>query len=299
MAFLATYFLDLTGLEWHQSIGIAAAIFLIIHILTHAAWIRSVSERFFAKLNGRLRLYYFLDAFLFLVIIVITITGILISTWLEIGLDIYPRVREVHVLSSISGLGVLILKLALHWKWFYSLFPSIRLRRAVRKTSPSLTPQPAKTYSRRDALKVIGGLAAIGGLGIFKAVDAMVIPEQVSQAALLSDPKVHTQIAKEPEIADSILSEDPTLDHLPAGGGHQRRRGKSSGENVALAEDQQMPQEDLRAVPTPETQPESNPVLSTDYITRCPKACAFPGLCRRYVDENGNQLCDLGECWPV
>jgi hypothetical protein len=29
---------------------------------------------------------------------------------------------------------------------------------------------------------------------------------------------------------------------------------------------------------------------------RCPRGCSFPGHCRRYVDQNGNGKCDLGEC---
>jgi hypothetical protein len=29
---------------------------------------------------------------------------------------------------------------------------------------------------------------------------------------------------------------------------------------------------------------------------QCDRGCAFPGRCRRYVDANDNQLCDLGEC---
>jgi len=36
-----------------------------------------------------------------------------------------------------------------------------------------------------------------------------------------------------------------------------------------------------------------------DCVIRCTRACAYPGKCRRYVDENGNYLCDLGECLPV
>jgi hypothetical protein len=30
----------------------------------------------------------------------------------------------------------------------------------------------------------------------------------------------------------------------------------------------------------------------------CDKGCSYPGQCRRYVDTNGNGICDLTECTP-
>jgi hypothetical protein len=31
-------------------------------------------------------------------------------------------------------------------------------------------------------------------------------------------------------------------------------------------------------------------------VVQCGRGCSFPGHCRRYIDVNGNQLCDKGEC---
>jgi len=45
------------------------------------------------------------------------------------------------------------------------------------------------------------------------------------------------------------------------------------------------------------TQPTSSANASSTVCTiRCNKGCSYPGHCRRYVDTNKNNRCDLGEC---
>ena len=45
------------------------------------------------------------------------------------------------------------------------------------------------------------------------------------------------------------------------------------------------------------TQPTSSANASSAACTiRCNKGCSYPGHCRRYVDTNRNNRCDLGEC---
>jgi hypothetical protein len=36
--------------------------------------------------------------------------------------------------------------------------------------------------------------------------------------------------------------------------------------------------------------------LSSGCVVRCNRGCSYPGHCRRYVDTNGNNRCDMGEC---
>jgi hypothetical protein len=40
----------------------------------------------------------------------------------------------------------------------------------------------------------------------------------------------------------------------------------------------------------------SNVSSSSACTVRCQRGCSYPGHCRRYVDTNQNQRCDLGEC---
>ena len=40
----------------------------------------------------------------------------------------------------------------------------------------------------------------------------------------------------------------------------------------------------------------NNNQSSSNCVVLCPNGCSYPGRCRRYVDSNNNQRCDLGEC---
>ena len=50
--------------------------------------------------------------------------------------------------------------------------------------------------------------------------------------------------------------------------------------------------EDTQSDPEPLTYQSSE----EECLVLCPRACVFPGECRDYLDKNGNNLCDLGEC---
>ena len=120
---------------------------LVIHIITHAAWIKQATTRFVGKLTNRLRFYYLLDAVLLVAVIVITLSGVLVSTWLVIDYSIYPLIRDIHIISSISGLALLIIKLALHWKFFVNAFRRIRVPKVGASTPAE--GAPVRAYSRR------------------------------------------------------------------------------------------------------------------------------------------------------
>jgi hypothetical protein len=50
-----------------------------------------------------------------------------------------------------------------------------------------------------------------------------------------------------------------------------------------------------QATPTPSTTSSANPPAA-GCVVRCNKGCSYPGHCRRYVDTNKNNRCDMGEC---
>ena len=104
--FITTYFFDLTGVAVHQWIGIFSATLSACHLFIHWDWVGEVSQRFFAKTSNQARFYYVLDGLLLLGIVLIGITGLAISTWLNI-----------HITISIAALVILFVKLAFHWRW--------------------------------------------------------------------------------------------------------------------------------------------------------------------------------------
>ncbi|MCD6356023.1 MAG: cytochrome b/b6 domain-containing protein [Anaerolineaceae bacterium] len=293
--FLLTYFLDLTGLDLHQYLGMAVGILLIVHIATHAVWIKQVSAHFFSKISRRVRFYYLTDAVLLIMIVLIIGTGILISTWTEIGFVNYRLVRSMHILTSIVSLLLLIIKLSFHWKWFANVFRSIHPLRIqpLPAASVAITVQDKKPYTRRDAIKAIGIISAAGVFALFKAASAMKLPETT---ASLQAPGANTETYS----GTSIPEQQTELTDNEQGEGQKKRRNRG-----APSSDDQTEQSPVinQAESTMDyqqgfQQPVDSP-SPQDCVIRCSESCTYPGLCRRYIDENGNNLCDLGECLPV
>ena len=84
--FITTFFLDQTGVGMHQWIGIFSGALAAYHLFRHRDWVGAVSKRFFGKTSAQARIYYFWDALLLLGFILIGVTGLVISTWLNLSL---------------------------------------------------------------------------------------------------------------------------------------------------------------------------------------------------------------------
>lgn len=171
--FIATFFLEFTGVVLHQWVGIAVGIFVAYHLISHWAWVKSVTLRFFGKTSSRSRIYYLLDGSLLMGLLTIIGTGLVISTWLNLSLAAYTAWHFVHVTASLITLLAVVIKVGLHWRWIASVAKNIF-------TSPSLQPLGAagmvptsteKLVGRREfnrVMAVVGVstiVAAIQGLG--------------------------------------------------------------------------------------------------------------------------------------
>ena len=56
---------------------------------------------------------------------IITVTGLVISSWLNLQLASYDAWRFVHIAASIATLLVTVVKLALHWRWIVMVTKNI------------------------------------------------------------------------------------------------------------------------------------------------------------------------------
>lgn len=294
--FVLAFWLDLTGLPIHQWGGLFLCVLALYHLLRHWKWVLNVLQRFFAPKLGGQRIRFVLDFLLLCGLEFILLTGLLISTWLKLPLENYLLVRDVHVISSIITLLVLVVKIALHVNWITSTACKIFHRKKTTDTINSvpeiLTPDQSE---RRQVLRLMGtvGIASfaailVGGRNTFQSIlgeqpsaETNAITEETVQ------PTKQATAAPTPTKTAAAQLEEPQV-HTS----QRRKRGQNISSTPAAATPTQTTTlQTTQIVPAATSTP-----APVDCIVRCPKGCAYPGGCRRYVDANFNNLCDLGEC---
>ncbi len=154
--FVLACFLDLTGQDAHQWLGMAIGAIALYHLWRHQAWVRAAGRRWLSGLASRARLYALIDLGLFVGLAGIISTGIVISSWLNLPLSNYAVWRARHVGLTLATLGLVATKLGLHWRWI-----AHTLRLPIRTSAPALATAPAQALGRRDFLRVMGGVSAV------------------------------------------------------------------------------------------------------------------------------------------
>ena len=300
IGFLLTFFLELTGLEGHQWLGVGIGILALYHLLIHWKWVLSVTRRFFGPTSGQSRLYYFIDWSLMFSGTVIGVSGLLISTWLNIDLANYLLWKNLHVYSSIAGLAVTLIKIGTHWRWIVKTASQHfgLWRQPVH--SPAAVPvhlhSPSGTINRREFLQLMG-VASLASL--ISASNLLKFGQQTGQEIILDQ----TSSTAGPDIIPGSSSCILICDRGCAYPGECRRyvdqnsNGicdlseclSSDNTSVSQAASSSMAQEHPN-----DGEITSKSTEECDVI--CPSGCSYPGECRDYIDNNANGLCDLGEC---
>lgn len=188
IGFLVAFFLDLTGVDVHQWLGIILAGLAGYHLIAHWNWVKAVSAKFMGRTSGQARLYYLIDAGLLLGFAMITITGVAISTWLNLSLDSYEIWKNVHILASIATLLVTVVKIGLHWRWIVNV-----ARQALQGSkAPAISLNPCQPVpagiTRRHFLSLMG----VVGLASWAAIQNVVSEENGVKAAALPESMVST-----------------------------------------------------------------------------------------------------------
>jgi hypothetical protein len=259
--FWISFFPDLTGLGLHEWLGIAAIALAAVHLIAHWTWVECVTLRFFSQTSSQARIYYTADLGVLLGFLMILITGLLISTWLDLPLYDFAAWTHIHLLVSVFTLGMVVLKLILHWRWISCAVRRYAFGPLFGRYVAGDAPRAANPVSRRDFLKVSGFLGTAAVITIHGLLDDPLEAQAQS---------VVPETAK-PEPAQP--TEAAAVTDFPAGG------------------------DSSAAAPTPTQAVPSPAIEPTDACTvLCPNGCAYPGRCRKYVDRNGNNFCDNGEC---
>ncbi|MHB0875373.1 MAG: hypothetical protein ACYC5O_04935 [Anaerolineae bacterium] len=279
LGFLAALALDVTGLPLHQWLGVGIAALASYHLLVHRDWVASVTRRFFGQTGGRARLYYAIDAALLLGLLAITVSGLVISTWLNLPLANYEAWRVTHVAASLASLWLAVVKLGLHWRWIAAVarrhvLPAIP---AARTPAPVPATVPAST-GRRDFLKLVGGVGTLAALATASVLDDRADALAPTAVVYLDSPTA---------TATPSATAEPTASASAAATATDSPGASATGTETATAVASATP----TAVAATATVQQA-----TTCTVRCPRGCSYPGQCRRYVDSDGNKKCDLGEC---
>ncbi len=165
IGFLLSFWLELTGVALHQWLGVVIGVGAGYHLLTHWTWVKSVTSRFFKQTSAQARRYYVVDATVLIGLAMIIVTGLVISTWLNLTLTNYSTWWTVHVIASLGTLAAIVIKLGLHWRWIIAT--------ARRYIFPP-RPQPAGNgLDRREFLRLMSGVSVFAVIAAGSAVEAL------------------------------------------------------------------------------------------------------------------------------
>ncbi|MFZ5822141.1 MAG: DUF4405 domain-containing protein [Chloroflexota bacterium] len=113
--FASAYF----GKSIHPWLGGGVAMMVFIHLELHWDWIKSIVQRFFKPMPIKVRLKTILNALMFADFMLLGMSGFIVA-------NIYaPNVTRFHNTSMYVFIGLLLLHLALNWKWVYSKAVSV------------------------------------------------------------------------------------------------------------------------------------------------------------------------------
>ena len=189
--FLGALWLDLTGVAAHQWLGLAVGALAIYHLVKHWSWVRAVTARFFGPPRGaskQSRTFYAVDAGLAVGFVAITVTGVVISTWLDLTLASYAAWHTVHVAASVATLALLVAKIGLHWRWIVDVARRRVFPAPARQADLGKAAAVKAQMGRRDFVRLMAGVGAVAlltgahALGSVGEGDAEASPAQVTDS---------------------------------------------------------------------------------------------------------------------
>lgn len=110
-----------TGIPLHEWGSLLVIIPLLVHLVLDWQWIISVTKRLLKRQPGEARFNYFWNWFQFVMMVIASFSGILISNAalpaIGIPITVDPFWLEIHLFSANSVMIMLGVHLAMHWQW--------------------------------------------------------------------------------------------------------------------------------------------------------------------------------------
>ena len=287
VGYLFCFYLEFTGVSGHEWLGACIGLLAVIHTWLHWDWVVAVTKRFFKGNCARSRWYYVVDALIVIGFIVILETGLVISTWLNLEILNYVAWLDIHLYASYVTLALLVVKIGLHWRWVVNITSKIFTTGKTPVQGRALQPVPVPVNKDLVDRRRFLGLMGIVGAGSLLAVINVVREHSVFNTEISGGVSA-MGLEDTPESVQDIPSDTPD------------QAVETNGESaLASSNELELPEQENPVSSTPEptvVAAQETQVAAEACQVRCSKHCAFPGRCRRYVDSNGNGLCDLGEC---
>ena len=136
-----------TGIAIHEWLTIASIAVIILHLLLSWNWVAGLTRGFFRKMAVKSRINYVLNWLLFIDMVLVMLTGIMISEVVlpSFGLRLSSSFvwRQLHSITADILLYILGLHLALNWGWILSTVKRYILR-------PILGPRLKKQIESKE-----------------------------------------------------------------------------------------------------------------------------------------------------
>ncbi len=292
IGYLFCFFTDWTGVHWHQWLGIVLTAGCFYHLLLHWKWVVSITRRLFTGVNRQSRNYYLVDFTLLLGFLIILVSGLGISTWLNLSLESYPAWKNLHIYSSLISLGLLLLKIGLHRRWIVctaqrhlGLWKPDRAQTGV---GSQVLAANRPNLERREFIQLMGIISLGSLLSVSNLVDIL----QEESAS----PQGQNLTPLSPEDSDSISCQ-VVCDQGCTYPGQCRRYIDANGSGICDLTECSISSCASEEVLEEAVPPQVNTLEKTESCTvMCDRGCSYPGDCGQYLDSNENAFCDRGEC---
>lgn len=225
--FLLALWLDLTGVQVHQWLGVGLAALATYHLAVHWRWVVAVTGRFLGRTSRQARTFYVVDAGLAVGFAAIIASGLAISTWLDLAQASFVAWRAIHVVASVATLALVVVKIGVHWRWILTtarrqIVPTPR--RSVQVEEPQAMAFPAPT-GRRDFLRLMAGVSAVALVGGANALSSLA----QAQTNLAAQPGADAGAASLPVSSASASTCTVACPRRCSYPGHCRRYADSNG----------------------------------------------------------------------
>ena len=123
-----------TGVPGHEWLSLLLIVPFAVHLLLHWDWIKQSAKRFSKKITAKERFSLVWNYLLYLMMLLATVSGFLVSVALLPTLNIELHIQDfwskIHHDSATLIMPMIGVHLALHWSWIVNLTKRMRAKRA-------------------------------------------------------------------------------------------------------------------------------------------------------------------------